>query len=298
MPNTLVHLGIQSVSTKALFRQADFKWIAVGCVIPDIPWIIQRIILSVQTGINLFDLRQYVTVQASLFFCLILCAAIALIAAERTKIFLVLAGNSFLHLLLDAMQIKWANGVHFFAPFSWQLIGFNFVWPEHGITYGFTAVGFAALVYFGARDWKKNVVLALERSKYAAAVVFLAAYFILPFWLRSGPDLADNHYVVTLRSIEERPGQYLEIDRSRYRSSDNTVEIFSGERIKVTGAYPSQDAILSVKGRFSDKDTIHISAFHVHSPVRDVNTVLGLAGVLFIWLTSLVKKKISVKKND
>lgn len=298
MPNTLVHLGIQSVSTKALFREADFKWIAVGCIIPDIPWIIQRIVHAAQTGIDLFDLRQYVIVQASLFCCFLLCGAIALLTAERTRIFLILAGNAFLHLLLDAMQIKWANGVHFFAPFSWQLTSFNLVWPEHAITYGFTAVGFAALVYFGVRDWKKKVVLILERSKYAVAIVLLAAYFILPLLMRFGPDQADNHYIVTLRNSEERSGQYVELDRSRFRSSDNTVEIFSGERIKVTGDRPSQDAILSVKGRFSDRDTIHISAFHVHSPVRDVNTMIGLAGVLFIWLTALAKKKITVKKSD
>ena len=81
MPNTLVHLGVQSVSTKAVFKDADFKWIAIGCIIPDVPWIIQRIILVAQTGIDRFDLCQYVTVQASLFCCFILCGFMALFAA-------------------------------------------------------------------------------------------------------------------------------------------------------------------------------------------------------------------------
>lgn len=298
MPNTLVHLGIQSVSTKALFREADFKWIAVGCIIPDVPWIIQRIILAAQIGINPLDLRQYVIVQASLFSCLILCGVIALLTAAPARIFLILAGNSILHLLLDAVQIKWANGVHFFAPFRWQSTGFGLVWPEHGITYAFTAAGFAALVYFGAREWKNNIVLTLERSKYAAAAVLLAVYIVLPVWLRFGPDQADNHYVTTLRNVEARPGQYLELDRSLYRSSDNTVEIFSGERIRVTGDSPPKDAVLSVQGRFTDPNTIHISAFHVHRPVRDVSSQMALAGILLIWLMALVKKKITFRKNN
>lgn len=298
MPNTLVHLGIQSVSTKALFREADFKWIAVGCIIPDVPWVLQRIVLAAPTTIDAFALRQYATVQASLFCSLLLCGAIALLTAERSKIFLLLAGNTFLHLLLDAMQIKWANGVHFLAPFSWKLTGFNLVWPEHGIVYAFTVAGFAALVYFGARDWKKNAVLSLAPAKSSVAVLLLALYCILPVWLRTGPEQADNHYVVTLRNAGDRSGRYLEIDRSRYRNSDTTVEIFSGERIKVTGDHPDRDAILSVQGRFSDNDTIHISAFHVHRPVRDVSTVIGLAGALLVWLTALVKGKITVEKNE
>ncbi len=298
MPNTLVHLGVQSVSTKALFRDADFKWIAIGCIIPDVPWIIQRIILIAQIGINPFDLRQYVIVQASLFCCFILCGFMALFAVSSARIFLLLATNSLIHLLLDAMQIKWANGVHFFAPFSWQLVSFDFVWPEHGISYVLTAAGFIALVYFGIRDWKKNVILTLNRSKYVVAVMLLAIYFVLPFWLSFGPDQADNHFIATLRNVEERSGRYLELDRSRYRSSDNTVEIFSGERLKVTGNHPSKDSILSVKGYFSNDNTVHVSSFHIHSPLRDTSSKIALAGVMLIWLMALVKKKITVEKNN
>ena len=298
MPNTLVHLGVQSVSTKALFRDADFKWIAIGCIIPDVPWIIQRIILIGQIGIDPFDLRQYVTVQASLFCCFILCGFMALLAASSARIFLLLATNSLIHLFLDAMQVKWANGVHFFAPFSWHLTSFDLVLPDHRIIYAFTAAGFVALVYFGTRDWEKNVVLTLNRSKYATAAALLVIYCILPFWLRFGPYQADNHYVVTLRNVEERPGRYLELDRSIYRSSDNTVEIFSGERIKVTGDHPSQDAILSVKGYFSDRNTLHVSSFYIHSLLRDASSKIALIGVLLIWLMALVKKKITVEKNN
>ncbi len=297
MPNTLVHLGVQSVSTKALFREADFKWIALGCIIPDIPWIINRIIILSGIGIPQYDLTQYVSVQASLFFCLLLCGAIALLCLSPTRMFLLLAMNVLVHLLLDAMQIKWANGVHFFAPFSWQMTRFDLFWPEHRITYLFTAAGLGALVYFGVRDWKREIVLNLEPVKYVSAVLLLSVYFILPFWLRFGPDQADNHFTVTLSNIEERTGKYVELDRSRYHSSDNTVEIFSGERIKVTGDQPEHDTLLSVRGYFTDTNTIHVSEFHAHGSVRDMGSIVGLVGILLIWMMALFKKRIVFEKN-
>jgi len=297
MPNTLVHLGVQTLGTRALMKGADFKWIAVGCIIPDVPWIVQRVLLSVGK-VNPYDLLHYVTVQASLFGCLILSGALALLAGSSGRMFLLLALNSLLHLLLDAMQIKWANGVHFLAPFSWQMTGFNLLWPEHVITYGLTLLGFLVLVYYGSRDWKTPVVLAADRAKYGMAVLLLAAYFAAPLFFSGEPYKANNHYVHTLLNVEQRPGKYLELDRSRFRSRDNTVRMFSGERFKVQGVRPDRDAVISVQGYFVDKNTIHISAMHVHSPLRDISTKFALGGIILIWLVALVKKRITVELSS
>jgi len=298
MPNTLVHLGVQSVSTKALFREADFKWIAVGCFIPDVPWIIQRIVYVLNEGVVPDSFRLYCIAQSSLLLCLILSAMIAMLAADRGKIFALLALNSLLHLLLDAMQIKWGNGVHLLAPFSWRLTSFAIAWPEHVATYVLTAAGFAALVYYGLRDRNRNVVLTAKRSRYAAAVGLLALYLILPWWLRSGPEKADNHYIATLANIEDRPGKYLELDRSRYFSSDRTIWLFSGERLKVAGELPSRDAIVSIKGRFDNTGTLIVSALNVHSEAREVSSIIGLAGIIMLWLSALARKKIIVEQNS
>lgn len=292
MPNTLVHFGVQSVSTKALFRGADFKWIAVGCIIPDVPWIVQRLAVAAQAGIDLFALRQYAIVQASLFCCLLLCGAIALLTAPGVRVFLVLAGNSLLHLLLDAMQIKWANGVHLFAPFSWKLAAFGFFWPEHWIFYVFTAAGFAALLYFGIKDWKKRVVVRLNPVRSVLVLLLLAMYFLVPFWLRSEPLRANNHYLAALRNVDERPGKYLELDRGVFRTREKTVEAFSGERINLTGELPDRDAIVSVQGVFQDRETVRVLAYHVHGPVRDLGSAVALAGILLVWLAALIGRRV------
>lgn len=298
MPNTFVHLGVQTIGSRVLFSGPDFKWIAVGCIIPDVPWIVQRVFLGLGSGIDPYSLLHYVTVQASLAGCLILSGALALTAADTSrKLFALLAFNSLVHLLLDAMEIKWANGVHLLAPFSWRLTGFNFFWPEHVLISVLTFAGALALVVFGVRDWGIPVVLSADRRKYGMAGLLLTLYFIFPIPLASGPAAADNHFAATLLDLEMRPGKYVELDRSRYRSSDRTLRIFSGERFAVRDMNLPRDAVVSVRGHFIDPHTIHISDFHVHSAVRDISSKAALVGVMCVWLVALAKKRVTFRKT-
>ncbi|GAB4347052.1 MAG: hypothetical protein Kow0089_24590 [Desulfobulbaceae bacterium] len=298
MPNTLVHVTVQSVSTKALWREADFKWIALGCLVPDVPWIVQRVVLFSGIGVNRFDLVQYATVQASFFFSLLLCAALALAAADFRRIFLLLAGNSFLHLLLDAAQIKWANGVHFLAPVCWEYTNFGLIWPEHPLILALTAAGAVILVVLGMRDRRKTVVLTGAPGRYAAAVLLLLSYLALPVWLRAGPELADNHYIATLRDRDARPGRYVELDRSRFHAADATAELFSGERVKLKGPRPDRDTLVSIRGFFADPTTIRVTEFHVHSRMRDLSSQVAVAGIAFLWLAALAGGKIIIGNRE
>jgi hypothetical protein len=95
-------------------------------VIPDVPWILQRIVSAGFTAsvVDPYDLRLYTIVQSSLIACLVLSLALSLLSSAPRRVFMLLAFNSFVHLLLDAMETKWANGVNLFAPFSWQLLNF------------------------------------------------------------------------------------------------------------------------------------------------------------------------------
>jgi len=115
MPNTIAHFAINGLLTRAVISHADFKWIYLGCVIPDLPWILQRVVQSLPMPINLYDLRAYCVAQSSLILCLVICGAFSMLAKQRSKVFGILAMGCALHLLLDALQVKWANGVHFLA---------------------------------------------------------------------------------------------------------------------------------------------------------------------------------------
>ncbi|HID02690.1 MAG TPA: hypothetical protein EYP18_05730, partial [Desulfobacterales bacterium] len=80
MPNTLVHIAIQTPLTRLGMKEAPLQWIAVGCIIPDIPWIVQRI-FTYFPGIDTLNLRLYTVTQASLIYCLILSLALSMLTS-------------------------------------------------------------------------------------------------------------------------------------------------------------------------------------------------------------------------
>ncbi len=295
MPNTLVHLCIQTPASQVLFREADTKWIAIGCIIPDIPWILQRIIPAIFSNINLIDLRIYTIIQASLFFCLLLCLALSILASNRGGVFLLLSLNCLLHLLLDAMQIKWANGVHFLAPVSWQMTSFSLLWPENRAIILLSGLGLGALIYFGYMDRNKPVKLSGMKKNRITALLIIISYFVLPFPILQGPETENNHYVATLRNKEERPGKYIEFDRAVFRSNDNTARIFSGERLKVKGNLPLKDGKISVRGDFVDVETLEVTSFHAHSIFRDIASITALSIIVLIWLIAMARKRITIE---
>lgn len=293
MPNTLAHMGIGRMTGQALFRDVDDKWIYIGCIIPDIPWIGQRIIATFYPGINLLDLRLYSIIQSSLFFCLLFSVAVSLLFQRSFQIAVLLGFNCLLHLLLDALQIKWANGIHLFAPFSWKIINYGFFWPESMLTYLLTGFGLAMVLWHGSRAWQNPVyVLPPAFIRWAISAGLLMTYIVLPFFLFSGPEQADNHYVATLRHISDRSGRPIIFDRCQYNPDTQTIRIFTGETIKVTGFKWPNPTTISIKGQFVTKDRIQVRDFHIHRPFRDASSLLGLALILILWFTAAWKKRI------
>ncbi len=294
MPNTLAHMGIGRITGQALFRDADDKWIYVGCIIPDIPWIIQRIISTLYPGINLLDLRLYMIIQASLFFCLLFSVAVSLLFQRSLHIFFLLGFNCLLHLLLDATQIKWANGIHLFAPFSWQMINYGFFWPESMLTYLLTGLGVVMALRYWSRALQHPVYIFLPPVfiRWVISAGLFITYIGLPFFLFSGPEQADNHYVATLRQAAERPGRPVAFDRCQYHPDTQTIRIFTGEMIKVTGFKYPHSTTISIRGQFVTRNRVQVSDFHIHRPFRDTSSLLGLALIAILWLTAAWKKRI------
>jgi len=117
MPNTLAHLGIQAVATRSVIKSADLKWICLGCVVPDVPWILQRLVSALNSGVDPYDLRLYAIVQSSLAMSLVLSAALAAFSRRPRTVFAILAFNATFHLVLDALQTKWGTGLTFSRRF-------------------------------------------------------------------------------------------------------------------------------------------------------------------------------------
>ena len=50
MPNTLVHLGVQGLGNRLISTEIDLKWVFLGCIIPDLPWIVRRTLIALAPG--------------------------------------------------------------------------------------------------------------------------------------------------------------------------------------------------------------------------------------------------------
>ncbi len=275
MPNTLAHFGIQTLISKPAFQSPDIKWIALGCLIPDLPWITQRLILPLHI-VDPIDLRLYVIIQSSLFFCLILSTAIGLQVKNCSKIFFLLGFNCFLHLLLDPTQIKWANGTHLLAPFSWQLVSFGTYWPEQLPTLLLTMTGLIIFPVFAWKDRNREIFFLLDRKRQITGFLLLVLYLLLPVYFFQGPLAADNHFAATLKKTQ-RTGCSIEIDRKPYRAREATIGTITGEQLQLIGNnLPEHDTKLSIRGTFVDNNTILIAQYHVHNPMRDIYSMLGI----------------------
>ncbi len=287
MPNTLAHIGLQVPLTRLGIQKAPIQWIALGCIIPDIPWIVQRILLLIP-GINPVSLKLYANVQASLAYCLILSLALSLLSSNSRKIFLVLAVNSLLHLLLDASQTKWGNGVNFLVPFSWQTTNFGIFWPEHSASYLFTAMGLAVFIFY----WPKAIQTAplLKKPTGVKTIWFcicLIFYCLSPFLLLNGAYDANTHYCKTLTGAEPRTGKRLQLDRAEYSAAAQSVHCYSGKDLSIANPPPTASTTLSIRARFLDETTLQLMEYHTHPINRDYASYAGLLLALLLWTRTL-----------
>lgn len=286
MPNTLATAGVQGLGSRTIVPDVDLKWVYLSCAIPDLPWILQRATHGILPWIDPFALRSYVIIQASLFGCLIFSAAIALFARKVWTVLAVLAGNVVVHLGLDAMQTKWGNGVHFFAPFSWEITNWGLFWPESVPTYVLTALG---LLYI-AWHWRSSVneppgVTWPDMWRLTGALILLGGYFVGPLFLLQEPIDADTHSLKTLSVTSGRTGRSVEIDRARYveTKGKHFLEHYGG-RVQVEKLRIQAPAIVSIRGVFVDENMIGVLKLHLHSNgIRNYSSYLGLGLIAALW---------------
>ena len=291
MPNTLAHIGINGLLSRTLIRQSDFLLIYIGAIIPDIPWILQRTATFTFPNINLYDLRLYCIIQSTLFFSLILSAAVGLIYSKSQKSFLILSLGSLIHLAVDSVETKWANGVHLFAPFSWDLFNAGIFWSEHFVIHALTIFGFIYLIL----KWREAISTSLNfQTKHFRKLIFLIAmltlYFLGPLIFLRSPESADNHFIKTLRNYETRAGKYFEVDRGNYidePKGDIFITPFR-EYLKVNNLNLPASAVMSIRAKFISKDEIYILEYHIYND-RDIFSYIGLLMILIVYFLKYFK---------
>jgi hypothetical protein len=292
MPNTLVHLGVQAIATKAVYPRSDLKWIMVGLMIPDLPWILRRVVNAAGMAWEVYDFRAYSIVQASYVFCVILSLFFALLSARPRAVFLILSGNALLHLCLDSVEKKWGSGVLFFAPFNWDGFSLGLLWPDSYAVLLATLISVAVIAFcmFKHRGVKVPLRL-LPATRLPFAVVVLTVYLVAPLLLTESVIRTDINSIATLQDAENRAGQTLLMDRERYIKGgpNDYIETFAGERLMVIGSLRAEtDSVVSLQATFLDNSRVQIEQLHVfHNHWRDHVSYMGLLLIVAYWLGSL-----------
>jgi hypothetical protein len=292
LPNTLCHIAIQGPLSRTVLPVKELVWVIFGCLIPDLPWIWLKLLLT--TGLfNPYDLRLYFTAQASLFFSLLLAAAIAMYATRKARVWMIIAVNCGLHLLLDALQIKWGNGVHFFAPLDWQMYRLDLFWPEHLLTMGLTILGLIYLLSIwrpvSAPPSDERAPLDFSRiSTNIIGVLLFTVYLSAPLLFMERMEQQNTYYIKTMRQVNDRLGQYIEFDRAHYFRETQEIRIYSGEKLKIEGLQPRRSGRVSFKGTFLTPEKLLSSSYHYHRDFRDVASIVGIFLACALLLQSLI----------
>lgn len=293
MPNTIAHFAVAGLSTRWVVAGADFKWIYFASVVPDLPWILQRLINSLPIAVDSYDLRAYSITQSSLLFSIVFGVGISCLFNEKKKLLAIFSIGALLHLVLDAMQIKWANGVQFFLPIDWQLSRFDLFWPESFWTYTLTLSG---VIYFllHFKQSTKPVSLGTERrpALLLLGMSALLLWMLLPIAFIQTVYDSDNHYISTLSNAADRHGKYVEFDRSQLGAATNgsTLQTAFDENLFLNKVVGTNGEVVSIQGRFIDNSTIHVLAYHRHSKFRDRASMVGLSLVLLIWCVYCLRR--------
>jgi len=290
MPNTLVHIGVQGTAFGSLlFRATDLRWVLLGCILPDIPWILKRILLVLLPQGDYPVLNSYILLLASLSACLLLALAFALLSGQTTRIFLVLALGALTHLLLDACQDKWGNGVLLLAPFDWRLIHFDLFSVASSTTLLLTIWGGGYAIIVCKKAFSTISPLnKVSSCRWRSSLAFLALYLWLPAFFISDPWDADTGYCRTLYLKGDRPGRFIEFDRVPFVASPDGGYLdipLSGEKVFLDGVPLKEDGSLSVKGTFLAPDKVAVTTYRVEPKTfRDSATYAGLLYVGLAWL--------------
>lgn len=288
MPSTLAHFGVQGPLTRLWVREVDVRWVLLGCIVPDVPWIANRIIAPLDLMLPAYETRLYFMAQASLFCSLLLGAALASVSVRFRAVFGVLAAQATLHLLLDASEAKWGNGVHLLVPLYWEQINLGWFWPESPVTYVLVLLG----VLFVAREWMwgggRAVPLGMRKPvRIATALALLSAYALLPLAFMDGLEASDSHSIRTLRERDLRPGRVAAFDRVVYSAGEESGQLrtFDDEEIALVGRLRPDTGAASVRGVFVSPDTLRVTDMWVHRVNwRDYSSYGGLALLVLFWV--------------
>lgn len=299
MPNTLAHIGAQLPITRAVSRKVDPRWVALGLLVPDLPWIFQRLIHLVHPAAPVIDVRAYVVVMSTPVFCILLSAFFSLLVRNSAIVFAVLTLESLFHEFLDCFQAKGGVGVPFLGPFNWT----SFSWPafpmDGWVSNLLTLSGVVMVLLLLLGKWKYPTTIRPARSGWhwrtPLVATFLASYCIAPLAFKEAAIRGNVHDLAVWRGDLPRTGMQIHFDRANYvpgatPGEGGITDDFNEQPIRIIGIEEDQPSLVSTVATFADDSTLFVTDYVVHPPGRRFwYSIVGLVGVFLIWLIPLFR---------
>ena len=288
-----MHFAAQGAASRGLWPRLDARWIYLGCLLPDLPWILRRAVVGLGIPVDVFDLRLYTMALASLAGTVLLCAALAAATAAPRLVLAVLGANALVHLLLDATELKFGNGVHLAAPFSWRMTSFDLLPGESRVYMALAAVGALIVVWELTRPRNKFVPFVWSLPRLAASALFLAAYLAFPLPFLGAVEASGSYSVKTLREVDARPGRTVRLDRTAFHATPagGVVQLWTGESVRATGELPARDGTVSLEGTFLAPDVLRIDRLYQHRQDRDWPSYVALLLLAVLWARPLLRAR-------
>jgi len=276
----------------AVFSPWRVPFIAVlaGCVIPDLPWIVRRLVDASSFSVEPISTYAYFIAQSSLVGCFFACIAFAFLFRNFKVVAAYALLGSLVHLLLDSLQDKWGVGVHLLAPFNWEALRLGVFQVDSVFTHLLTVAGIIPFLFITKARHDARL-LCLNTYRIAGCCVCIIAYFSVPLLFISHVVASDSRYLHTLENKDERRGKLLELDRETTSVTGDTWHTTThiGEVLAILNpdANMKDGGTYSFKAEFDNEHEIWVTDWKRHSGARDTASYVGLL-LIGCWVASVL----------
>ena len=267
-----------------------FAAVFAGCVIPDLPWIVWRLVNTMGFSFEPISAYAYLIAQASLVGCFFACVAFGFLFTNFRLVAAFALLGCLLHLVLDSLQDKWGNGVHLFAPYNWKILSVGIFQIDSVVIY---LLAFAGIIpfLFVTKVRQDAILLCVNPVRLAICCICFIAYFLVPFPYINSVVASDSRYLQTLENKNERRGKLLELDRESVSIVEDTWHIttHTGEVLAIMNPDASMNDgdTYSIRAEFLDQRKIWLIDWKRHSGIRDMPSYAGLLAIV-CWMSAVL----------
>jgi len=289
MPDLLSHFGAGYLVSRWSVRRSDVPLILGGSLLPDVGWIARRALHGLFSTDSI-ALSVWLIPWHTPWVLLLGCATLALICRTPVRAFSILYGVSWVHLLLDASQTRFGNGVLFLYPLSMRETSWHLFWPESPVNHALAIGSFILLLglLFGLVDGPLTVGWAPSRASEGGQPsrrrrLFLSLIFVLAavatVSLTRARLVEEN--VFNLRFVTDPSafeGRRIALDRSLVvGDAPPRLRTFNGRQFLLTGDLDVNPGdTISLEGTYGG-GRIAVQRYHKHQEeLRSLYSLVGL----------------------